>query len=367
MRRKQTLWMMMAAGTALTGLTACQNGDDGAPAGTAATAQRVEIRLAASVGAADDGQLCLGAAEADATASSARTTRSFDATNLQAGDTCYVWADMVNGSTQEVTDYFKAWTLIADGNGGLSPQQNGNTKLFPATNVLNFYALVGNFGRDTEDQPMVTPETQDLPTEGITHTVLADQTTAGSYYKSDLLYAVKAGQEPISEAVVLPLQHLLCRIQVVLVAGNGMTTTDLSEATVKLLSLERRVLFTPDKSKDASVRTNLADMLVAPNPVKKENITMATNVIESVQDAAANVYADAIVVPQTIAEGTPLIHVSYMGRDTYYNVPEGGLELKSGKQYRFRLIADRIGASYSMTPTVGDWTAEAQDEIFVEN
>ena len=354
MRRKQTLWMMMAAGTALAGLTACQNGDDGAAVGAAATAQRVEIRLAASVGAADDGQLCLGAAEANA-----RTTRSFDATNLQAGDTCYVWADMVNGSTQAVTDYFKAWTLIADGNGGLSPQQNGNTKLFPATNVLNFYALVGNFGRDTEDQPMVTPETQDLPTEGITHTVLADQTTAGSYYKSDLLYAVKAGQEPISEAVVLPFKHLLCRIQVVLVAGNGMTTTDLSEATVKLLDLKRQVIFKPDTTKDASVRTNLAAMLSIPETSQHSDMLMATNSVAQSADATATgstVYADAIVVPQTIAEGTKLIEVSYLGRTTYHTVPTGGLELKSGKQYRFRLIADRIGSTYSITPEIDDWT-----------
>ena len=350
MRRKQTLWMMMAAGTALAGLTACQNGDDGAAVGAAATAQRVEIRLAASVGAADDGQLCLGAAEANA-----RTTRSFDATNLQAGDTCYVWADMVNGSTQEVTDYFKAWTLIADGNGGLSPQQNGNTKLFPATNVLNFYALVGNFGRDTEDQPMVTPETQDLPTEGITHTVLADQTTAGSYYKSDLLYAVKMSQEPISEAVVLPLQHLLCRIQVVLVAGNGMTTTDLSEATVKLLNLTRQISF-------RAVRDEQTATLSIPQGALTGNILMGTNVVGKAEDAIgsanASAYADAIVVPQTIAEGTPLIEVSYLGRTTYYTVPTGGLELKSGKQYRFRLICDRIGETYELnTVSVETWGA----------
>ena len=344
-KNSKTIGTILTAMTAVATLTACSN-DDEPKAGAGA---QLPITLTASI------------APEEATA-----TRSYNATNLLNGDTCYVWADMINGSTGEQSEYFKAWTLIANGSGGLSPQVSGDVKLFPATNVLNFYALTGNFGRDANEEPMVTPGELALPTTGITHTVLADQSTSQNYYKSDLLYAVRKHQEPVSEAVVLPLQHLLSRIEVVIVAGNGMTTTDLSEAVVELMSVKQEVLFTPDTTKDASIRANLANMLVTPNPVKTGNVRMATNVVGQVSDATASAYADAIIVPQTIAGSAALIHVSYLGRDTYYKVPSGGMTFESGKQYRFRLIADRIGTPYTVTPVVSDWTAVEQDELFVE-
>jgi hypothetical protein len=304
-------------------------------------------------------------------------TRSYNATNLLNGDTCYVWADMVNGSTQAVTEYFKAWTLIANGSGGLSPQVSGNTKLFPATNVLNFYALVGNFGKETEGEragePKVEPEVMALPETGILHTVKADQSTETGYYKSDLLYSVKLAQEPISEAVVLPFKHLLSRIQVVIVAGDGISQSDLTTnlTSVELLGVKQQVIFAPDKAADFTSQADLAGMLSEPANVVSGNITMAKGVVGSVSDATApgsTVYADAIIVPQTFAANTQLIKVSYLGRDTYYTVPTGGMTFESGKQYRFRLIADRIGETYEINSVTMDaWGAASDTQMWFDN
>ena len=347
------LLFVLAAGAALTaGLAAC-SADDTATAGEG----QKEIRLTTTIG--DDA-----------------VTRSFNTANLLNGDTVYVWTDMVTPATSEqaqptVTEYFKAWALQANGLGGLSTLAASNAKLFPATNVLNFYALVGNFGRkavtvgDEETLvPKIDAETNDFPSAGILHTVMADQSgaTGEAYYKSDLLYAVKMGQEPISTPVPLALQHMLSRIQVVLVAGNGMTTADLSGATVELVNLYRQVTFKPDKEKDFGNLDDLGSMLTIPKlDYEPSTIVMATSVTASAADAApagSTLYADAIVVPQEIAAGTPLVKVSYLGRVLYYRAPQEGLTLQNGRQYRFRLIADRTGNAYLAAPEIEDWKAE---------
>ena len=304
-------------------------------------------------------------------------TRSNTATNLISGDTVWVWTDMINGATQEVGEYFKAWALTANGLGALSTLEAGNTKLFPATNVLNFYALVGNFGKVTEGvrigQPMIDAENDPLPTTGIRHTVLSDQTTPEAYYKSDLLYAVVKNQEPVSAAVVLPFKHLLSRVQVVLVAGNGVSTAELGSATVTLLNLKRQIAFNPDKTADFSSQSALGGMLTWSNLFSTGDILMSTNTVSSTTEATpenSTVYADAIVVPQTIAKGTNFIKVEYLDRTTYYRIPNGtndeDFDLESGKQYRFRLIADRIGSSYEMTITVADWDVQTSAAMWAE-
>ena len=306
-------------------------------------------------------------------------TRSNTASNLINGDTIWVWGDMVNDATQEITEYFKAWALKANGVGGLSTLVQGNTKLFPATNVLNFYSLVGNFGLETEgdriDLPMIDAENTELPVTGIRHTVLDDQTTAENYYKSDLLYAVVKNQEPISQAVVLPFKHLLARIQVVLVAGNGMTALELENATVKLLNMKRQVTFTPDKEADFSSQSALAGMLSFPAGAAQSDILMTTNTVSDASEATAansTVYADAIVAPQTIAKGAKFIQVSYLGRDTYYRIPNGAaddpLTIESGKQYRFRLVADRVGSGHLFDAvTVETWGANTSTALWLDN
>ena len=329
---------------------ACSSDEPGAGAG--GDAALLPIRLSSSVGA---------------------VTRSNDATNLLSGDTVYVWADMVNPSTTPatITPYFNAWALKANGVGSLSTLAAGNAKLFPATNALNFYAMVGNFGKKTVEEqqvPQIEPETTEFPATGVVHTVLSDQKDAEAYYKSDLLYAVRKNQEPVSEAVVLPFKHLLSRIQVVIVAGNGMTAGDLTDATVELLNLKRQVTFSPDKAKDFSSQTDLASMLNIPSWAAQSDIVMKTAVVSTVDDAtgtaSASVYADAIVVPQTVSAGQ-FIHVRYLDRDTYYRFDES-FTVESGKQYRFRLIADRIGARYEQQVEIADWTPIAREEKWVE-
>ena len=307
-------------------------------------------------------------------------TRAVSVSNLLNGDTVYVWTDLINSATQQVSEYFNAWQLRANGVGSLSPLPSGVTKLFPATNHLDFYALCGNFGRVSEGtragEPFIEREVMSLPTtSGIRHTVLSDQRTPEAFFKSDLLYSVVKDQEPVSSAVVLPFKHLLANVQVVLVAGNGITASDLSTATVKLVNLKRQVVFTPNKSADFSSQTALASMLSIPMNAQQSDIQMASYAVGSYSDgltALNTVFCDAIVVPQTIAKGANFIQVSYMGHNTYYRIPNGSgdadFQIESGKQYRFRLIADRIGGTYELTPvSVEEWGTNTDRSLWLDN
>ena len=307
-------------------------------------------------------------------------TRGVSVSNLLNGDTVYVWTDLINGATQQVSEYFNAWQLRANGMGSLSPLPSGVTKLFPATNHLDFYALYGNFGRVSEGtragEPFIEREVMSLPTtSGIRHTVLSDQRTAEAFFKSDLLYAVVKDQEPVSSVVTLPFKHLLANVQIVLVAGNGITTTDLSSATVHLLNLKRQVVFTPNKAGDFTSQSALESMLSIPMNAQQSDIQMVSHAVASYSDgltALNTVFCDAIVVPQTISKGTNFIKVSYLGRDTYYRIPNGtgdsDFQIESGKQYRFRLVADRIGGTYELTPvSVESWGANSSTALWLDN
>ncbi len=307
-------------------------------------------------------------------------TRSNNATNLLNGDTVWVWTDMINAATQAVGEYFNAWALRANGVGVLTTIHADNARLFPATNVLNFYALCGNFGKGEgvrAKEPFIARDTTEMPTTGIRHTVLSDQRTSAAYYKSDLLYAVVKNQAPTNQAVVLPFKHLLARIQVVLVAGDGMEAANLSGATVKLLNLTRQISFSPDKDGNFASQAALATMLSVPMNAQTSDVLMNTSVIEKTDvsdasEAGSTVYADAIVVPQTIAKGTAFIQVDYMGRTTYYRIPTGenkqDLVIESGKQYRFRLVAHRIGETFEFTPvTVETWGANSTTQVALDN
>ena len=303
--------------------------------------------------------------------SSVATTRGFNRINVPNGNNVYVWADMINLSDAKRSVYFNTWTLKANGEGGL---QSDDVKFFPATNVLDLFAMAGSFsGYSLNDKNA-------LPIGGINHTIRTDQRAEGAYYASDLLYTAVLGQEPIADKVELPLYHMLSKVQVVLIPGTGNTTDDnydtdvLKTATVKLLGVETRARFTPNKSADVTDQQARAAMVVA--VPKAENETEETKHDISVETVAAvpseqgtlpaTSFGDAIIVPQTIKAGkfisvtladpgTGLTHETFFRFDDDFT-------FESGKLYRFWLTVDRIGDTYSLTPTIANWSSDYKME-----
>ena len=303
-------------------------------------------------------------------------TRAFTLDRIPKDTKVYVWADMINLSDSHRSEYFKGWELLA----GVRPGEleSDDVKFFPATNVLDLYAMVGTFSGYSINTK------NPLPTAGIYHTVRDNQVSEGAYYASDLLYAQVRNQEPVAEAtgVELKFYHMLSKVRVVLIPGTGSTANDaydndlLKTATVTLLDLETRARFTPAKEVAQldfqQQATRAAMVAAAPKNANdaedyqpRRDMVIATGV--PAYDAEGKVvdssYGDAVIVPQTVSAGE-FIKVTLtdpgtgLTEDTYFCFDDD-FTFESGKQYQFRLTLDRIGRTYSVTPTISDWTSEA--------
>lgn len=345
--------------TALTVMTACSSNDD-----EVAVAQQREIRLSSTI----DGQ----------------STRSYDAANITNQTSVWVWADQINATNDLRMDYFKAWKLTANGSGGLS---SSKAKLYPATNALNFYALKGNFTTDfTEGTSELPVHDAQKELDGIIHEVKADQKAAVDFYASDLMYAQLKNRTATNGDAVLNFYHLLSRVQIVLIPGYGGTNnnllnkSDIENAVVTILGVKNKVKFTPDTTKNIAAVDELstnepgrllrAAMLSIPVTNNDPAEIVVKTEVSTDSELDDKSYGDAIVVPQTIAKGADFIKVEYMGNTTYYRIPDGQedqpLTLESGKCYRFKLYLDRIGSTYTIQPTIDDWTAQDGGTKWVE-
>ena len=319
----------------------------------------------------------------------AGATRGYTNTGLRNNTKVWVWADMINLSDSRVTEYFNGWELKATNTSGarLVLGDDSENKFFPATNVLNMYSMTGNFSGYAINSRNSLPVSPAF----IYHTVNDNQTTEAGYYNSDLLFSQVLNQEPVlaTDGVNLKFYHMLSRVRVVLIPGNGNTTNDnynndvLRTATVTLLNVETRVKFTPSKSltmdelAEQSVRASMIE--VAPkNPddaadyEPRRDITINTGVVaydehNQVTDAC---FGDAIIVPQTVSAGEfikvtltdPGTELTY---DTYFRF-DSDFTFESGKQYRFLLTLDRIGNSFELKATIDDWNNLAGSSMWVE-
>ncbi|MDC1804919.1 fimbrillin family protein [Bacteroides uniformis] len=267
-----------------------------------------------------------------------QTRANTQATQILSGETVYAWAD-----TPSTTDYIKAWTLKA----GSSNSLTGSSQYYPTDgSSLDFYALHGNFKSTT-----FTENTTAFPTSEIIHSVEADQsnTNMEAYAKSDLLYAAKKSVAHSKTAVALTFYHMLSKVEVALKAGDG--NPDLTGATVTIEGTKLKADFTPSKS--AALPADCADMVsptTASNDAAPITIGNAT-----CTDFNSPTYNEAIIVPQTLAIGTPFIKVTLSDNASLVYTLEAQTEFKSGKKYIYQITAKKTGLE--VTSTIADWEA----------
>ncbi len=279
-----------------------------------------------------------------------RTYTPTQGTQIKENEKVYVWAD--KPTTPQATPHFSAWELTADASGNLT---NSSVPQYYPTDgsKLDFYAMHGNFGTSPFSS------STDFPSSGITHTVEANQsgTNMANYAKSDLLYAITKDVQKSSSAVSLTFYHMLSKVEIALLAGDGNPT--LTGATVTILNTKLKATFKPTKDVTMSDQTGRAGLVTVPTENNDAAaITVATKVATSNFTDAE--YGEAIVVPQEVSAKADFIKVALAnGGPTFtYKIPDGSaLPLASGKVYKYNITVKSTGLSVSSSIT--DWDATA--------
>ena len=231
-------------------------------------------------------------------------------TQVKEGEAVHVWVD--DATTGK--SLYSNNTLTAGSDGTLT---GGETMYFPATcNSASIYAIHGNFAENTDYTNFWGVEQ--------THTVMQDQRSDGrGYAQSDLVYCklsnVSRNGNPTT--VGLTFEHLLSKVEVVLVQGAGKPTISKAE----ILNTRLNATFTPDKTDETVTVT--ASGTTGENPIEIDNDLSDVN--------------EAVIVPQTLKKGTEFIRITTPDGDKLvYSLP-AGKTFKPGEKYRFTITVEK--------------------------
>lgn len=245
-------------------------------------------------------------------------------TQIADGEDVLVYVDETGLGT-----LYEKITLTADGNGGLS----GNTKMFfpESRKSADIYVLHTN---------AVWPGAA-YPATAITHTVAADQQTLAGYAASDLLYSRSANVARTSAVVGLTFYHLLSKVEVAVMPGNGLTASYITGITIG--GTKRDAAFTPDKATAPSAI-----------PITASGLASAIAISSDVSANLSNpTYNAAVVVPQTLVAGTEFITVHLTTGYLVYRLP-AETTFESGKKYVYKITANL--AELVVTSSIVDWS-----------
>lgn len=270
-----------------------------------------------------------------------RATHGLD-DKLKNGEKVHVWVDDA-GNSKEL---YPNNTLTADNNGTLT---GGTTMYFPETgNAVDIYAIHGNFAADAGFTNFWATEQ--------THTVAQDQKGSGDgYAHSDLVYAKSANvaRNGNPTTVNLTFEHLLSKVEVVLVQGEGSP----SIAKVEILNTQLEAKFTPSKTENFTITSSGA---LDQNPIVIDTGLTSKTDAEGT-DESKKTLNEAIIVPQTLTAGTEFIRITTTtGGVLVYKIPDGGKTFDKGKKYRYTVTANLT--ELEVTATITPWTSETGDD-----
>jgi len=155
-------------------------------------------------------------------------TRATQDVQIGDGQEVYIWAneEEVSGTTNwDANNYIEAWHLTANATGGLT---SANTYYYP-TRPLSMVAIHGNFEFD---------EGKTQFPGVVSHTILADQSTAANLMKSDLLWwkgtSITSAGNP--GGIPVTFAHNLSKIEITL-SSDFYTADQLNAMEVSLCNV----------------------------------------------------------------------------------------------------------------------------------
>lgn len=270
-----------------------------------------------------------------------RATHNLD-TQLKNGEKVHVWVD--DAITDE--NLYADNTLTADGSGNFT---DGETMYFPSTgNHVDIYAIHGNFGASG---------LTDFWNAEQTHSVVQGQrSSSNGYAQSDLVYtkSTDVARNGNPTTIKLNFQHLLSKIEVVLVQGEGKPTIE----KVEILNTKLEAKFTPSKTETfpvtASGESNQS------NPIEIDTDLTSKTAAENKNSDEGKVLNEAIIVPQTLVSDTPFIRVTTAEGGVLIYRLKKETTFASAKKYRYTITANLTGLE--VTASISNWTPETGDD-----
>lgn len=263
-------------------------------------------------------------------------------TQIAADETVYAWVDANNGSAS--SSYINAWQLTAKGDGTFS----GTTQYYPSTGGnIDVYCIHANLD--------ATP-TGAFPATAVTHTVMADQSTAANYQKSDLLYGSVQNQgRKTSQPVVF--KHKLAKIEVKLKVGDGMPAARLMDAgtAVYIQNTLPKASYTPAKAPalaDGGAIATYGGSVTATGTAADIKMYM-----QKETDATATILAfgEAVIVPQSVSPTANFIKIRLTdGAEFFAKLGGTGDKVfEAGKKYVYTVTVNL--SALSLTSSITDW------------
>lgn len=224
-----------------------------------------------------------------------------------------------DNTTGDIIVTYPLQTYTADGLGGLSTAVK---QFYPASgSSVNIYAYHPANAAPPED-PMHT------------FSIATDQRSTANYRASDLMWAqlTEITKDTPEADRVLRFNHLMSKIVVRLVKGNGVTQDEMDAATITL----------GDGDLVTSGTFDAGDGTFTPESTGTETMTIAT-------DAGTSLHA-AIVVPQDM--NGKVLTVALGGGTQSYVFPE--ITFQKGKKYTYTITVNK--AELVVTAEIEDWT-----------
>lgn len=247
-------------------------------------------------------------------------TRATD-TAYESGDKVGIYVVNYNGST--------AGTLQSSGNHVDNMRFSYTTKWTPDTEIYwkdqttkaDFYCYY----------PYGSP----ADISAYAFTTKADQSKLADYKASEFLWGKATGMNPTANAVPITTNRSMSNMLIYVVAGKGFTAETLAAANKSV--------------KISNVKTSATVDL-------RTGVATATGSAAEVIPYNEGEYYRALIVPQTVADGSNLITVTVDGVD--YTLAKG-FTFKANTQHKFTVTVNKSSGGVDIG--IGDWEIDDTD------
>lgn len=162
-----------------------------------------------------------------------------------------------------------------------------------------------------------------------TFRVQANQSTLNAHKASDLVWGTRKAVTPTEERITITTQHIMSSLSINVVPGDGFSEEELAAANVSV---------------------EIMSMKTAANVDLTSGSATASGDTGSVVPYNAGTYWRAVLVPQTVADGSQLIVVKVNGEA--YTLRKG-FTFESGKKHSCTVTVKKSSSGISIG--LGDW------------